>query len=228
MVHVMSRFFLNVAHLSRLTSHGTKWWCRADSAFSFAHGTFVMIFGTMFFLPTSIWKNSEASTSALFWYPAAWTLGRNQWIWFLSGTGPHSKGVPGTPNQLDGSKSLQRKWLFNQTLFCGNWLFGVPGGNKPLGKPYPDRSPIPGKHGFNSRARLCQVPSQESHTRQGAETAIEEELRPLVDKPVLERAGAWALFERSPVATSWWRTCFWKKSILKQNAYHGHMGGISC
>jgi len=30
----------------------------------------------------------------------------------------------------------------------------------------------------------------ESHTRQGAETAIEEELRPLVDKPVLERAGS--------------------------------------
>ena len=49
MVHVMWRFFLNVAHLSRLTSHGTKWWCRADSAFSFAHGTFVMIFGTMLF-----------------------------------------------------------------------------------------------------------------------------------------------------------------------------------
>lgn len=64
------------------------------------------------------------------------------------------------------------------------------------------------------------VPSQESHTRQGAETAIEEELRPLVDKPVLERAGAWALFERSPVATSWWRTCFWKKRRVYWSRMH--------
>lgn len=31
---------------------------------------------------------------------------------------------------------------------------------------------------------------QESRTREGAEAALEEELKPLVDKPLLERTGA--------------------------------------
>ena len=131
-------FFLNVAHLSRLTSHGTKWWCRADGAIHLQMAPLSWFLGPCF-LPTSIRKNSEASTSALFWYPAAWTLGRNLWIWLRSGTGPHSKGVPGTPNNhfINGCdnwmvpKSLQRKWLFNQTFLKTS----CPGGNKPLGKP---------------------------------------------------------------------------------------------
>ena len=111
-------------------------WC-----FSFANGTFVMIFGTMFFANLDLDKLWGKYISFVLvsccmdsWKKSVDLIPERNWSPFKRcAWNPKQPCINGcftwmVPNLYIGNGCLT-------IFFCWNWLFGVPGGHKSLGKP---------------------------------------------------------------------------------------------
>ena len=138
MVHVMSSFFFKRCSFESADFPWYKMMMSSRWRYSFANGTFVMIFGTMFFAnlnPEKLWGKyiSFVLVSCCMdsWKKSVDLTPERNWSPFKRcAWNPKQPFINGCDNWMV-PKSLQRKWLFNQTFLKTS----CPGGNKPLGKP---------------------------------------------------------------------------------------------